>query len=267
MRGLTKGVLAIGVAVAALASPASASHSWGSYHWARTSNPVTVALGDNVSSTWDSYLREAQVDWNKSTVIESPVVAGSSNANCDGVAGTIQVCNGAYGSTGWLGIASISITSGNHITQGTVQLNDSYFNTAQYNTPAWRRMVMCQEVGHAYGLDHQNSAFNNPNLGTCMDYTNAPAGGGRYGPSNEHPNAHDYEQLVTIYGHLDSVSTFAFKGNGAGAFKGPGKTPREWGRPVHYDELGRPDVFQRVDGPGLLTVTHVFWAIGEGPRR
>lgn len=266
MKAITKGALALGAAVAALSTPASARHSWGSYHWARTANPVTVQLGDNVNSVWDSYLREAQTDWNNSTVIESGLGAGSTNpATCDGVAGTIQVCNGAYGSTGWLGIASINITNGNHITSGSVQLNDTYFNSAQYNTPAWRRMVTCQEVGHAYGLDHQNEAFNNPNLGTCMDYTNSPSGGGKYGPANEHPNAHDYDQLLTIYSHLDSTTTVAFKGNGAGAFGPPGKSAKEWGRPVHFDEAGRPDKFERVDGPGLLTVTHVFWAL-ETPR-
>jgi hypothetical protein len=27
----------------------------GNYHWARTSNPFTLKLGDNVSSAWDSY--------------------------------------------------------------------------------------------------------------------------------------------------------------------------------------------------------------------
>ncbi len=35
---------------------------------------------------------------------------------------------------------------------------------------------MCQEIGHDFGLDHQDENFNNPNLGTCMDYTNDPLG-------------------------------------------------------------------------------------------
>lgn len=265
MRGMLKVTLALGVTAAALATPASANHSWGGYHWARTANPVAVQLGDNVNATWDSYLRTAQSDWNQSTVIESPLVAGSANPkNCRGVAGTIQVCNSTYGNTGWLGIASISITGGTHITQATVKLNDTYFNSAQYNTPAWRRMVSCQEVGHAYGLDHQDTNFNNANLGTCMDYTNAPSGGGSYGPSNEYPNAHDYDELNTIYSHLDSTTTVAFRGNAAGAFGDPGDTPREWGRATHFDGKGRPDTFQRVDGPGLTTETHVFWAL-EAP--
>lgn len=263
MRGMIKGALALGVAVAALATPASANHSWGGYHWARTANPVTVQLGDNVNSVWDGYLRTAQADWNKSTVIESPLVPGSANPrNCRGVAGTIQVCNSTYGNTGWLGIASISITGGVHITQATVKLNDSYFNSAQYNTPAWRNMVSCQEVGHAYGLDHQDTNFTNTNLGSCMDYTNSPSGGGSNGSlDNEFPNAHDYDELNTIYSHLDSTTTVAFRGNAAGAFGDPGDTPREWGKAIHLDGKGRPDTFMRVEGPGLTTVTHVFWAL------
>jgi hypothetical protein len=267
MKMLTKGALALGAAVAAIASPASATHSWGGYHWARTANPIRVQLGDNVDSRWDAYLVEAQTDWNKSTVVESPIVPGSTNPRpCRGVAGTIQVCNSTYGNTGWLGIASIYITGGTHITQGTVKLNDTYFNTVSYNTPAWRRMVTCQEIAHDYGLDHQDETFSNPNLGSCMDYTNAPAGGGSYGPSNEHPNAHDYDELVTIYTHLDSTTTVAFRSNGAGAFPDIGDTMASWGRPVHVDMLGRPDKFERIDGPGLKTLTHVFWAIGQGPR-
>ncbi|MFL6721202.1 MAG: hypothetical protein ACJ8FT_05280 [Sphingomonas sp.] len=268
MRGTIKGALALGAAWAAISTPAAATNSWGGYHWARTANPVTVQLGDNVDSRWDSYLVTAQSDWNQSTVIKSPLVAGSSTGRCKGVAGTIQVCNSNYGNNGWLGIASISITGGTHITQGTVKLNDTYFNSASYNTPAWRRLVSCQEIGHTYGLDHQDETFNNYNLGTCMDYTNAPSGGTvggfNYGPSNEYPNAHDYDELNIIYSHLDSTTTVAFRANAAGAFGDPGDSPREWGRAIHFDAKGRPDMFQRVDGPGLMTLTHVFWAL-EAP--
>jgi len=264
MRGLLKGTTAVGVLAAALATSASATHSWGSYHWARTSNPISVQTGDNVTSVWDAYLVEAIADWNKSSVIDSYKVAGSTNPrNCRGVSGTIQVCNSTYGNNGWLGLASISV-SGNHITAGTTKLNDTYFNTARYNTPAWRRLVMCQEIGHDYGLDHQDEAFDNANLGTCQDYTNDPDGP----PSNEHPNAHDYEQLEIIYGgHTDSTTTVAFRTNGAGTFADIGDTPATWGKPVRFDRFGRPNVFVRIDGPNQKTITHVTWAIGEGPRR
>ena len=37
---------------AALPYNVLADHSWGSYHWARTSNPFNLKLGDNVTSCW-----------------------------------------------------------------------------------------------------------------------------------------------------------------------------------------------------------------------
>lgn len=108
----------------------------------------------------------------------------------------MEVCDAAYGYNGWLGLASIWI-SGSHITQGTVKLNDSYYNTSTYNTPAWRQSVACQEIGHTFGLDHQ-SEDPNVNRNTCMDYYRVP---------NLHPNQHDYDELALIYSHLDSSTT------------------------------------------------------------
>lgn len=253
--------LAIGAAVtlpaAMLAAPLLASHSWVDYHWKRTTAQLAVPVGDNVDAKWDSYLTKAVSDWNKSTVIESVKVAGTTNPkNCRAVAGTIQVCNGRYGSTGWLGIASISL-SGGHIIQGTTKLNDTYFNTAQYNTPSWKALVTCQEIGHDYGLGHQDEDFATDLTNSCMDYTNAPGG-------NESPDQHDYDQLLSIYGHLETGA--ALPSASATAEVEPGDTPAEWGQAIHYDKSGRPDVFARSDRAGQETITHVFWAIGEGPR-
>src|SRR5512143_3011551 len=107
---------------------ATANHSWGGYHWARTSNPFTVKLGDNVSSTWDGYLGVASSDWTASDVLNTTVVPGSSNPrNCKATTGMVQVCNNTYGNNGWLGVAGISITGGVHITKAYVKLNDTYF--------------------------------------------------------------------------------------------------------------------------------------------
>jgi hypothetical protein len=110
-----------------------------------------------------------------------------------------------------LGIASISI-SGSHITSGSVRVNDTYFNTAQYNTTAWRNLVMCQEVGHTFGLGHQDES--GADLHTCMDYANSPD------QDNMHPNQHDYEMLASIYAHLDSSTTIrATAGSSRGGLK------------------------------------------------
>src|SRR5688500_4482727 len=191
-------------ALATFPASVSADHSWGGYHWARTANPFSLKVGDNVSSTWDTYLDQAIADWNPSSVLNLTEVAGGARSkNCRPTSGRIEVCNARYGNNGWLGIAQIWITGGVHITQATTKVNDTYFDTAQYNTPAWRRLVMCQEIAHDFGLDHQDENFNNANLGSCMDYTSDPDGP----PSNEHPNSHDFQQLQTIYAHLDSSTT------------------------------------------------------------
>jgi hypothetical protein len=258
MNRITKAALA-GVAIAVAAGPAVATHSWSTYHWKRTTPQLAIQTGDNVDSRWDSYLDVAIADWNKSTYIESGKVPGSTNPkNCRAVAGTIQVCNHTYGNNGWLGLASISL-SGGHISQGTTKVNDTYYNTARYNTPAWRAAVMCQEIGHDYGLGHQDEDSSTDLTESCMDYTSVPEG-------NEHPDAHDYEQLTTIYGgHQESgMSTLSSRAVGAADI---GDTPATWGRPVRFDRQGRPNVYERIDGPGMKTITHVTWAIGEGPRR
>src|SRR5262249_9511852 len=175
------------IGLAVFLTPSNATHSWGGYHWARTANPFTLKVGDNVSSQWDGILNTTISDWSQSTVLNLVKVAGQATGHCRGTTGRDEVCNSTYGNTGWLGVASTTGTGGTHITGGTVKLNDTYFNTSQYNTTAWRNLVSCQEVGHTLGLDHQDTNFNNANLGTCMDYTNDPS-------TNQHPNKHDYDE-------------------------------------------------------------------------
>ncbi len=197
----------LGALLVSTAVPAGATHSWGRYHWGRTSNPFTLKLGDNVSSAWDPYLATTSADWSQSSVLDTTIVAGATTGStCAPTTGRVEVCNAAYGNTGWLGVAQIWIVRQGkyqHITKATAKMNDTYFNTAPYNTPAYRNLVMCQEVGHTFGLDHQDENQTNPNLGTCMDYTRDPDGP----PSNEHPNQHDYDQLAAIYAHTDSSTT------------------------------------------------------------
>ena len=99
---------------------------------------------------------------------------------------------------------------------------------------------MCQEVGHTLGLDHQDETRDNRNLGSCMDYTNDPDGGAggasATDPSNEHPNQHDYNQLVTIYSHTDLRTTVG--GTSAAstlppaANQGAFNRRDEWGRKI-----------------------------------
>jgi hypothetical protein len=238
-------------ALAFNAPSAQANHSWGGYHWARTANPFTIKLGDNLSSTWKTYLSTASRDWTTSSVLDTTVVTGQSSSSCGATTGRVEVCNSTYGSTGWLGVASISV-NGLHITSGTVKLNDTYFNTSSYNTASWRQLVTCQEVGHTFGLDHQDTTFTNTNLGTCMDYTNVPDGP----PSNLHPNAHDYNELATIYAHTDSTSTV---GVVAGAVPQVANSRASWGKQLS-DSASGADTYVRDFGDGNKVFTFVTWA-------
>ena len=240
------------VAIGAVVSLAGATHSWGSYHWARTANPFTLKLGDNVSDSWDSYLATTASDWSVSSVLDLLIVPGGNLKNCRPVAGRVEVCSKKYGNNGWLGLASIW-ASGTHITQGTAKVNDTYFNTAKYNTPAWRNLVMCQEVAHAFGLDHQDEDFYNTPLGTCMDYSADPT-------LNQHPNAHDYAMLETIYAHLDTTTTLSASAPSGKHADFDSSDPKEWGKEIHKSKDGRSSLFERDLGGGRKVFTFVFWA-------
>jgi hypothetical protein len=249
--------LAIALLVAAVvgitSSSVIANHSWGKFHWARTSNPLTLQIGDNVSGGWDTYLDEAISDWSVSAVLDLSKVAGRAGSNCSPVEGRIETCNGAYGENGWLGIASIW-TRGPHILAATTKVNDTYFNQEKYNTPAWHRLVMCQEIAHDFGLDHQDENFNNPNLGTCMDYTSDPDGP----PSNEHPNQHDYDQLESSYSHVDKTTTVK---QGAANAAAAGQIARgQFGRLVRSTNQGRTELYVVEYDNGDRVWTHVIWA-------
>ena len=253
-------VLSLALVVALQSSP-SANHSWNGYHWARTSNPFLVQLGDDVNTAWDAYLAVASDDWSKvlyGNPVRTAVVSGrTSPRNCRPTSGQDEICNASYGNTGWLGVAQIWV-SGSHITQGTVKLNDTYFNTSTYNKPAWRQFVVCQEVGHTFGLDHQNTNFNDTNLGSCMDYTSDPdgAGPGTF-TDNEHPNQHDYEELALIYTHLDTTNTVK---SSPAVSRANLDHHSEWGQLMSTTRRGRAQRFERDFGNGERIVTFVIWA-------
>ena len=236
--------------LAAFPFSAGATHAWGNYHWARTSNPFTLKVIDSTTPNWDDNLDIAISDWNSSSVMNLTKEAGSDTSTtrkrCPAVSGKIRVCNASYGNNGWLGLAQIW-ASGSHISQGTAKMNDSYLASASYNETA-RQHVMCQEVGHDFGLGHQDES--GADLNTCMDYANAL--------DNPHPNAHDYSMLETIYSHLDSSTTIAAAP--AGFANADMHAQENWGEKVSEAADGRSAIFIRDFGNGFVVITHVTWA-------
>ena len=185
------------VAVFSAAATASASHSWGNYHWARSTNPAALEVVDSLVGEWDSYLGPAVTDWNASGVIELTTTPGADSlldrTVCLPIRGKIRVCNAKYADARWLGLATVW-TSDGHIVQATAQVNDTWFDTELYNDPNAKRHVLCQEVGHDFGLGH---TYTEP---TCMDDRN-----GLFDPAFVSPGPHDYQQLDAIYAHLDGT--------------------------------------------------------------
>ncbi len=253
MKKISAFLVALFVSVAMFtASPVQANHSWGNYHWQRSSNPFALQVGDNLTPEWDPFLATTIYDWSLSSVLDLVSVPGNTlPKQCKPSLGRVEVCNSKYGRNGWLGIAQIW-TSGGHIVQGVTKLNDTYFIMAKYNTPAWKNLVTCQEVGHTLGLDHQDETFDNVPLGTCMDYSNNPV-------PNQHPNDHDYEELLAIYQHLDTVSGASVTGqNPAGFNQGSFENAKDWGRELKNN--GYTARYEKDLGFGRKVHTFVIWS-------
>lgn len=251
--------LFLGIAGAAalftVALTASASHSWGNYHWARTAQNFTLQVIDSTTPDWDGELAQTLTDWSKSGAFDLVVTSSDDSSRtrkrCTAVTGQIRVCNAAYGNNGWLGLASINIDSSGHITKGTAKVNDSY--SSYFAVQDERDHVMCQEVGHLFGLGHTSE--NGSSQNTCMDYSSSP--------NSTRPNAHDYSQLDSIYAHLDSYNSYAAIG-ASGAGQGASSSATAGQNPMGMRI--RKGVFDEVwaapDGAGGVWVHHVTLAPG-----
>ena len=245
------------VALTAASISAYATHSWNGYHWARTTSSFTLQTLDstvsNSNANWPFLLATAASQWSQSTKLDLHVVpytnSSTSRKKCSAVSGKIRVCNASYGNNGWLGLASINLNSSGHISQGTAKMNDSY-SSDWTSDPNEGKHVMCQEVGHTFGLDHQST--DGSSQGTCMDYSQSP--------SSTAPNAHDYSELVTIYGHTDSSNSYNFMAQALTRDQNTmvGEVPL--GVMVRKDHFS--ETYAAPDGKGGLWITHVTLAPG-----
>jgi hypothetical protein len=86
-----------------------------------------------------------------------------------------------------------------------------------------------------------------------MDYTNDPT-------PNQHPNAHDYAMLETIYAHLDTSTTLSADTVSGGRQDIDVSDPPAWGKAIEHDSKGRPSKFEKDLGNGRKVHTFVVWA-------
>ena len=262
-------MLVLVFALAAFPISAGARHAWGKYHWARTANPFTIRVIDSMTPDWDPRLDRAMSDWSTSSVLNLTKEAGNSDTatrqNCSPVSGKVRSCNFTYGTTGWSGLAQIWITTGNHIAQGTAKMNDTYLAS---ELEVSKQHVICQEIGHDWGLDHQSET--GADLNTCMDYADAF--------DNPSPNQGDYDQLLCIYdpayqgvtltsgphrcrgtGHLDNFNSNAGSAPMPAGFANANVHAQE-NRGEKVEDNGKFAVFVRDFGGGYKIVTFVTWA-------
>ncbi len=266
-----------------IAVPVFASHGWGPYHWGRSGAEAQITIYRSLTSTsysnWPDHLQKSiygdpanpnsanRSGWNASTVLALSIVSSSTTSstryNCTPPNNAVRVCNYAYGSTGWAGLAQIWPGSGNHITRANTKVNDTYMGSSANNP--WRRHVMCQEVGHDFGLSHTSE--NGSSQNTCMDYYRNTSNSDW---TSTGPNSHDFAQLVTQH-HASAV--LSPSDLFASSLRDPGpidqidmNEPWQWGTPFAWDREGRPVAFvlDRTPGEnGDEVITRVTWAHNE----
>lgn len=259
MRKAVLALVAGGLLAAATAGGASANHAWNDYHWARTSNPFTLTVQNAMSTSWTTYFGVAIADWDRSAVMVLVPTVVSSQRQCRAPLGKVRVCDATYGYNGWLGLATISIDTAHHITKGSAKMNDTYFALSQYNNINEKQHVLCQEVGHDFGLGHQDES--GISLNTCMDYYHNTSD---TDTKSTHPNQHDYDQLAIIYSHTDSYST----ATAAASISNPGLADNENASPVateRSDHITNSVITERY-ADGSANITHIYWAL-DGPGR
>jgi len=266
-----------------VAFPVFAGHGWGNYHWPRSSAEASInvyrSLTVTTYSNWPDQLQKSiygdpnnpntanRSGWNNSSVLALTIVSSATDSStryyCTAPTGAIRVCNYGYGSTGWAGIAQVWPDGSGHITKANTKINDTYMGSTSNNP--WRRHVMCQEVGHDFGLGHTSE--NGTSQNTCMDYYRNTSSSDW---KSTGPNTHDFDQLRVQH------HAMTFPGPGdvlAQSLRDPGpiddidmNQPWQWGTPFAWDHEGRPVRYVLDHTPGEEgdeIFTDVLWAHNE----
>jgi hypothetical protein len=181
----------------ALVGTAKANHVWWvngrAVHWASTTNPAYIELGDNLDDpVWDNQRHIPAFVW--SIGVTGPGQLGLSpylrvSTQAGGLASNeVEMHDGFYGRYGWVGQATLnSIDSQGHIRDASVHLNQSYALSESQ-----KQATINHEVGHTLGLSHQAGTV------MCPVLCGIP-----------NPVQHDWDVVTYVNAHTDPYTTAA----------------------------------------------------------
>ncbi len=248
--------LSIMALLGSAALAAKAGHQWADYHWATLGNGLNLPVIDSVSPDWQASYTQSLAEWEQGTPIAHNEVGQDDSSRtrkqCRAADGKMRVCNANYGYNGWAGLASINLDSNGHIVKGTAKMNDSYLASSSV---AYRNHVMCQEIGHVYGLGHTSEDGSSQQ--TCMDYSNDP--------NSQWPNSHDRQLLTQMYSHDDGYETADGSGNEEPCRGGPkkcGSNAADVGMGIKVWQKGRAQIRVAKGPDGTWWIHHITLAEG-----
>ena len=138
------GILSVLAVVMVLtAGVASATNKWNGYHWESNNLALTVVDNTNAPGVFD--VVDAVAEWAGLGTDIQPEMALGSSGDVEVVAIRIR--------PHYLGLARIWVDEFGHIGKGRVELNSRYLNSLTFDE--WDH-VLCQELGHIWGLGHDN---------------------------------------------------------------------------------------------------------------
>lgn len=163
--------------------------------WRNSGGGLHLTLVNSLTSDWYDYFDTAVRDWNACPALHLAVSTIAPDPECSAMNGKMKVCNAEYGLTSWTGLNEVYFEgNGAYIVSSVAKMNESYLKRSSIGE---RQYVMCHEIGHGFGLPHRDENTNNPDLGTCLDYTRRPE-------NNSKPDEQDFSNLIEIYGQRRS---------------------------------------------------------------